>query len=410
MPSKKASAIGAAALQPLDPNQETLSLREARSQKRKATSPTPQEDELDQEIRNMEMLHQQVQKKKEKMARLADLQRQIDEATEEVRHLAQDEQERRPQHRELHQEGLFDDDGWYDDSHHGNFAFDDASPLSIELQATPWPPSYKPPQLPMYDGHSDPKQFLMSYEATISSYEGNTAVMAKSFVMAVKNVAQTWYSSLWPGTITSWQKLKDMLITSFQGFQTKSVTAQALFQCTQDHEEYLQAYVRRFLRLRAQAPTVPNEIVIEAMIKGLRPGPSAQYFARKPPQTLEKLLHKMDEYIHADNDFRQRREEAYRFSEMTRASEAGFTQGTLDQSTLLRMTTEEVSSRGRNIPPRLRGSNKVILGLQLQGAEVPGASVEGLGIGPGKFIAYSAVRTRAILQGCAMSPSRNRRR
>jgi hypothetical protein len=35
---------------------------------------------------------------------------------------------------------------------------------------------------------------------------------------------------------------------------------------------------------------VPNEIVIEAMIKGLQPGPIAQYFARKPPQTLEKLL------------------------------------------------------------------------------------------------------------------------
>jgi hypothetical protein len=63
---------------------------------------------------------------------------------------------------------------------------------------------------------------------------------------------------------------------------------------------------------------VPNEIVIEAMIKGLRPGPTAQYFARKPPQTLEKLLQKMDEYIRADNDFRQRREEVYRFSEMTR--------------------------------------------------------------------------------------------
>jgi hypothetical protein len=52
----------------------------------------PQEDDLDQEIRNMEMLHQQVQRKKEKMARLADLQMQIDEASEEVRHLAQDEQ------------------------------------------------------------------------------------------------------------------------------------------------------------------------------------------------------------------------------------------------------------------------------------------------------------------------------
>jgi hypothetical protein len=175
---------------------------------------------LDREIRNMEMLHQQVQQKKEKMARLADLQRQIDEASEEVRNLAQDEQNRRPQHRELHQEGFVNEDDWYEDFHHGNFAFDDASPLSAELQATPWPPSYK---------HSDLKQFLMSYKATISSYGGNTAVMAKSFVMAVKNVAQTWYSSLRPGTITSWQKLKDMLITSFQGFQMKPVTAQALF-------------------------------------------------------------------------------------------------------------------------------------------------------------------------------------
>jgi hypothetical protein len=118
----------------------------------------------------------------------------------------------------------------------------------------------------------------------------------------------------------------------------------------------------------------------------------------------------MDEYIRADNDFRQRREEAYMFSEMTRASEGESTQGTSDQSTLLRMMTEEVSSRGHNIPPRLRGSNKAILGLQLQGVEAPGASLEGLGISPGKFIAYSAVRTRAILQGCAMSPSRNRRR
>jgi hypothetical protein len=54
MPPKKSSGLGAA-LQPLNINQETL--REARSQKRKATSPTPQE-ELDQEIRDLEAIHQ----------------------------------------------------------------------------------------------------------------------------------------------------------------------------------------------------------------------------------------------------------------------------------------------------------------------------------------------------------------
>jgi hypothetical protein len=87
-------------LQPLDVNQETL--REARSQKRKATSPTAQEEEeLDQEITDLEAIHQQVQRKKEKMLRLSDLQRKIDEAAEEMRHLTQDDQDRRPQHREL---------------------------------------------------------------------------------------------------------------------------------------------------------------------------------------------------------------------------------------------------------------------------------------------------------------------
>jgi hypothetical protein len=110
MPPKKTTAPGAA-LQPLDTNQEALSMREARRQKRKATSPTPQEEDLDQEIRDLEAIHQQFQRKKEKMLRLADLQRKIDEAAEEMCR---------------------------------NFAFDDASPLAAELQATSWPPSYKP--------------------------------------------------------------------------------------------------------------------------------------------------------------------------------------------------------------------------------------------------------------------------
>jgi hypothetical protein len=98
MPSKKKIVPGTA-LQPLDTNQETL--REVRSQKRKATSPTPQEEELDQEIRDLEAIHQHVQRKMEKMLRLADLPKKIDEAAEEMCHLTQDDQDQRPQHREL---------------------------------------------------------------------------------------------------------------------------------------------------------------------------------------------------------------------------------------------------------------------------------------------------------------------
>jgi hypothetical protein len=92
------------------------------------------------------------------------------------------------------------------------------------------------------------------------------------------------------------------------------------------------------------------------------------------------------------------------------ASEGESTLGTSDLSILLKLTIGEVSNKGHNIPLKLRGSNRTILGSQLQGAEAPGASEEGLGINPGKFTAYFVVRTRAILPGCAMSPFKNRKR
>jgi hypothetical protein len=222
----------------------------------------------------------------------------------------------------------------------------------------------------MYDGHSDPKQFLMSYEATISSYGGNTVVMAKSFIMAVKSVAQTWYSSLQPGTITSCQKLKDMLITSFQGFQTKPITAQALFQCTQDHEEYLQAYVRRLLRLRAQAPTVPNEIVIEAMIKGLRPGPTTQYFARKPHKPWRSFFRRWMSISGLIMISTKEVRKLTCFPRWPGASEEYFTPGTSGQSIMpIEVMIEEVNPKGNITALSHEGHNKAPSGHQPQEAE-----------------------------------------
>jgi hypothetical protein len=67
------------------------------------------------------------------MLRLANLWKKIDKAVEEMRHLTQDDQDQRPQHRDLRQESPINEDEWYGDFHHGNFAFDDASPLVAEL-------------------------------------------------------------------------------------------------------------------------------------------------------------------------------------------------------------------------------------------------------------------------------------
>jgi hypothetical protein len=98
-------------------------------------------------------------------------------------------------------------------------------------------------------------------------------------------------------------------------------------------------------------------------------------------------------------------------SRLTTISAKESTRGMSGQSiTPLRMTTKEVSFRGHSTPRNLRGNNKALSGGQLQGAEAPGASEEDTGISLRRFIAYSTVRTKAILQECAKSPFRSRRR
>jgi hypothetical protein len=79
-------------------------------------------------------------------------------------------------------------------------------------------------------------------------------------------------------------------------------------------------------------------------------------------------------------------------------------------TTPLRVMTEEVSCRGRSILHNLWGSNKALFDRQLQEAEAPGASEEDMGTSLGRSTAYFMVKTRAILQECAKSPSKSRRR
>jgi hypothetical protein len=79
-------------------------------------------------------------------------------------------------------------------------------------------------------------------------------------------------------------------------------------------------------------------------------------------------------------------------------------------TTPLRVTTEEVSRRGRSILHNLRGINKALYGRQLQEAEVLGASEEDMGISLERSTAYFVEKTRAILQECAKLLSKSRRR
>jgi hypothetical protein len=119
----------------------------------------------------------------------------------------------------------------------------------------------------------------------------------------------------------------------------------------------------------------------------------------------------MDEYIWADNDFRQRREKAYRFYEMTR----GFGGKIHPRHVRPIHNSSQSDDRGSQFQrpqhsSQSSGQQKALSGHQLQGAEAAGASEEDMGIIPGNSIAYFVVKTRATLQEHARSLFRSKKR
>jgi hypothetical protein len=60
------------------------------------------------------------------------------------------------------------------------------------------------------------------------------------------------------------------------------------------------------MQQRSQIPEADERTTINALIKGLTPGPTALHLTRKKPKMVEELFHELEEYILSDDDHRKR--------------------------------------------------------------------------------------------------------
>jgi hypothetical protein len=112
----------------------------------------------------------------------------------------------------------------------------------------------------------------------------------------------------------------------------------------------------------------------------------------------------MDEYIRADNDFRQEGRKHISFLRWLGASEEKFTPSTSGQSIMpTQVMIEEVNPKGNNTAPNHQGHNKAPSGHQLQEVEGAEAAEEDTEISLGDFFACSVVKTKATPQERAKS-------
>jgi hypothetical protein len=63
------------------------------------------------------------------------------------------------------------------------------------------------------------------------------------------------------------------------------------------------------MQQRSQIPEADEKTTINALIKGLTPGPTASHLTRKKPKSVEDLFHELEEYILSNDDHRKRVDE-----------------------------------------------------------------------------------------------------
>jgi hypothetical protein len=146
----------------------------------------------------------------------------------------------------------------------------------------------------------------MRYESAVNSAGGDDVALAKSFIIACEGPDLNWYSLLQPHSVCSWVDLKTKFIQAFQIFHETTAQSSDLYNCKQKDREPLRNFVRRFMQQRSMIPEADDKTTIQALIKGLTPGPTASHLTRKKPKSIDELFHELEECIMSDKDHRRR--------------------------------------------------------------------------------------------------------
>ena len=142
--------------------------------------------------------------------------------------------------------------------------------ITPELRSVAWPGKFKPDLPPRYDDTPDPAEFLQLYELSIEAANGDEKVMANWFLMALKDGARSWLLNLPPGSISSWNEMRDHFVANFQGTGDRPPAAGDLRRVKQQPGETLQKYIQRFNSVRLKIPKVTDEAIISLFSDAIR--------------------------------------------------------------------------------------------------------------------------------------------
>lgn len=107
------------------------------------------------------------------------------------------------------------------------------------------------PEVPPFEGRTDPSEFLRVYETAIEAAGGDDTTKAKSISLALKGVALTWFFNIPSRSVYAWEQLRDLVRNNFQGNYAEPKDAWHLFAVKQAPGETLRSFFKKFTGVKA---------------------------------------------------------------------------------------------------------------------------------------------------------------
>ncbi|XP_070005555.1 uncharacterized protein [Nicotiana sylvestris] len=146
-------------------------------------------------------------------------------------------------------------------------------PFPEETSPKPIPKKFRMPELPKYNGTSDPNEHVTPYTCTVrgNDVKGDEIeyVLLKKFGKTLSKGAMMWYHNLAPNSIDSFAMLADSFIKANAGAIKVATRKSDVFKIKQKENEMMREFVSRFQIEGMELPPVSNDWAIQAFTQGL---------------------------------------------------------------------------------------------------------------------------------------------
>ncbi|XP_077212778.1 uncharacterized protein LOC143847866 [Tasmannia lanceolata] len=169
-------------------------------------------------------------------------------------------------------------------------------------------PNFDLSRLDLYDGTTDPLEYLQSYKRAMEFKGANDITKCGAFSSYLKRGANSWYGRLKSNSISSFRELGREFVTYFANSRPQKKPADSLFTLRQGKEETLRSFIGRFRAELSQIKDPNHEMVRAAMRSAVHDRDLKVALNIDPSLDLQELMAVADKYVNNEESFTMERE------------------------------------------------------------------------------------------------------